>query len=54
MTRDAMVCSPDLDRHVQALRDHDVFDETYVANIGPHCADTIRLYGAEVLPAVAG
>ncbi|MBO0842225.1 MAG: TIGR03557 family F420-dependent LLM class oxidoreductase [Nocardioides sp.] len=54
MTRGSMVCGPDLDRHVQALRDHDAFDETYIANIGPHYADMIRFYGAEVLPALNG
>jgi hypothetical protein len=28
------------------------FDTVYVANMGPHWADMIRFYGAEVLPRV--
>jgi len=52
MTRQSMVCGPDIDRHIEAFGDYAGFDEVYVANIGPHYAEMIRRFGAEVLPAV--
>ena len=53
-TRESVSCGPDVDRHVEALRPYvDAgFDEVYVANMGPHYADMIRAFGAEVLPAL--
>jgi hypothetical protein len=41
-------------RHVESFRPfvEAGFDEVYVANIGPHYADMISRFGAEVLPAV--
>ena len=52
MTRDAIACGPDLDRHVRAFQPFaDAgFDEVYVANMGPHSVDMMNLYRTEVLP----
>jgi G6PDH family F420-dependent oxidoreductase len=54
MTRQAMVCGPDIDRHIESFQPYvDAgFEEVYVANIGPHYKDMIKRFGAEVLPAV--
>jgi len=54
MTRDSMVCGPDVSRHVESFQEYvDAgFEEVYVANIGPHYRDMIERFGAEVLPAV--
>lgn len=43
---------PDVAEHVEAYAPFvDAgFDEVYVANMGPHYADMIRMYGDEVLP----
>lgn len=54
MTRESLVCGPDVDRHAAAFVPYlDAgFDEIYVAAIGPHYREMIRAFGAEVLPAV--
>jgi G6PDH family F420-dependent oxidoreductase len=56
MTRDAIVCGPDPQRHVAALREYvDAgYDEVYVANMGPHYEGFMRLYRDQVLPALRG
>jgi len=56
MTRDSLVCGPDLERHVASFRPYleAGFDEVYVAAIGPHYRDMIETFGKEVLPAVRG
>lgn len=53
--RQKVPCGPDPERHVEQLtRYRDAgFDEVYVANIGPHYADMMRLYASEILPEVA-
>lgn len=53
-TSENTVAGPDIDPHVQQLLDYVEagYDEVYVANMGPHYADMIRAYGAEVLPKV--
>ena len=54
MTRDSVPCGSDVDKHVDGLRPavDAGFEELYVANMGPHYADMISAYGAEVLPAL--
>lgn len=54
MTRDSLVCGPDIERHVASYAPYleAGFDEVYVAAIGPHYRDMIRHFGADVLPAV--
>lgn len=48
----SMACGPDAARHLKAYEPYlsAGFDELYVADIGPHYRDFLRLYGAEVLP----
>jgi G6PDH family F420-dependent oxidoreductase len=52
MTRSSVVCGRDAAEHAEAFEPYlNVgFDEIYVANMGPHYADMIRMYGDEVLP----
>ncbi|MGH3371657.1 MAG: TIGR03557 family F420-dependent LLM class oxidoreductase, partial [Nocardioidaceae bacterium] len=52
MTRDSVVCGPDLERHVDVFEPYaDAgYDEVYVANMGPHYREMIRVYGEKVLP----
>lgn len=56
VTRDAIAesvpCGPDLETHRDAYAPYleTGFDEVYVGNMGPHYAEMIRFYGAEVLP----
>jgi len=54
MTADAVVCGPDLERHVDVFAPYvDAgYDEVYVANMGPHYAEMIKAYGEKVLPAL--
>lgn len=54
MTRDSVVCGPDVERHVDAFTPFvDAgFDEVYVANMGPNYAAMLKMYGEKVLPAV--
>jgi G6PDH family F420-dependent oxidoreductase len=54
MTGSSLVGGPDVDRHIESFVPYlDAgFEEIYVANIGPHYADMIKRFGAEVLPAV--
>jgi G6PDH family F420-dependent oxidoreductase len=51
-TAENLVTGPDVDRHVEALREYvDAgYDEVYVANVGPHHLDMIEAYGRDVLP----
>jgi G6PDH family F420-dependent oxidoreductase len=53
-TAAAITAGPKADQHVSAFKPYAEagFDEIYVANIGPHYADMIRMYHDEVLPAV--
>ena len=55
-TRDSVVCGPDPKAHVDAFAPYvDAgFDEIYVANMGPHYADMLRMYGERVLPGLRG
>ena len=50
--RESVSCGSDISQHVEALGEYvDAgFDDVYVANMGPHYADMIRMFGAEVLP----
>jgi G6PDH family F420-dependent oxidoreductase len=54
MTRESLVCGPDVDRHVEAFKPYVEagFDEIYVAAIGPHYREMISTFGKEVIPAV--
>lgn len=54
MTRESVVCGPDPERHVEAWAPYleAGYDEVYVANMGPHYAEMIRMYGEKVLPAL--
>ena len=56
MTRESVPCGSDVQAHVDGLRPavEAGFDEVDVANMGPHYAEMIRAYGAEVLPALRG
>ncbi|HTW14077.1 MAG TPA: TIGR03557 family F420-dependent LLM class oxidoreductase [Nocardioides sp.] len=53
-TADSVVAGPDVDEHVQQLREYAAagYDEVYVANMGPHYLPMIETYGREVLPAL--
>jgi G6PDH family F420-dependent oxidoreductase len=55
-TADSIVAGPDVDRHVEALREYvDAgYDEVYVANMGPHYLAMIEAYGRDVLPRLRG
>ena len=52
MTRSSVVCGRDATQHAEAFEPYlnAGFDEIYVANMGPHYADMIRMYGDKVLP----
>jgi G6PDH family F420-dependent oxidoreductase len=54
MTRDSVVCGPDVDRHVEAFAPYVEagYDEIYVANMGPHYKAMLAAYGEKVLPAL--
>lgn len=54
MTRDSLVCGPDIERHVASYGPYLAagFEEVYVAAIGPYYRDMISRFGADVLPAV--
>ena len=58
VTREAIAgstpCGPDPQTHRDAYQPflETGFDEIYVGNMGPHYAEMIRAYGAEVLPAL--
>lgn len=56
MMRESMVCGPDAKRHVELARAYaDAgLDEVYIANMGPHYRDMIRLWSEEVLPELRG
>jgi G6PDH family F420-dependent oxidoreductase len=47
-----MPCGPDPKRHVEAVRAYEEagYDTVYVAPVGPHYAEMIKLYRDEVLP----
>jgi G6PDH family F420-dependent oxidoreductase len=53
-TRQAVTAGNDPAKHVEAFAPFmDAgFDEVYVANMGPHFADMLRMYGQHVLPAL--
>jgi G6PDH family F420-dependent oxidoreductase len=52
MTRESVACGPDPGEHLEALEPYvDAgFDDLYVANMGPHYEECIRMYGDEILP----
>jgi G6PDH family F420-dependent oxidoreductase len=52
MTRDSVACGPDPAEHIEKLQPYvDAgFDELYIANMGPHYTECIRMLGEEVLP----
>jgi hypothetical protein len=52
MIADRVPCGPDVETHRSAFEPFRKtgFDEIYVGNMGPHYAEMIRSYGAEVLP----
>ncbi len=52
MTRESTVCGPDASQHLEQAQTYaDAgFDEIYVANMGPHYKEMIRLWGVEVIP----
>ena len=54
MTAGSAPCGPDTQMHVDAFAPYVEagFDEIYVANMGPHHAEMIRVFGSEVLPEV--
>jgi G6PDH family F420-dependent oxidoreductase len=56
MTADSVTCGPDPAAHLEAFQPYlDCgFEEIYVANMGPHYADMLAMYGKEVLPALKG
>jgi G6PDH family F420-dependent oxidoreductase len=51
-TRSSVTCGPDPKAHLEAFAPFiDAgFDEIYVANMGPHYADMLKMYGENVLP----
>jgi G6PDH family F420-dependent oxidoreductase len=51
-TADSVACGPRADDHVAAFKPYVEagFDEIYVANMGPHSVDMMKLYRDEVLP----
>jgi G6PDH family F420-dependent oxidoreductase len=54
MLADATPCGPDLDRHLNAIREFAKagFDELYIQQIGPHQDAFFEIYRAQVLPRV--
>ncbi len=52
MTADSVTCGSDPAEHLKTFDPYlEVgFDEIYVANLGPHYADMLRMYGDEILP----
>jgi hypothetical protein len=52
MTRSSVVCGKDPAEHTKAFAPfvEAGFDKIYIANMGPHYAAMIEMYGAEVLP----
>jgi G6PDH family F420-dependent oxidoreductase len=53
MTREALVCGPDVDRHLEMFDQYAKagYDEIYVNNIGPNWQGFFDLYSRQVLPA---
>jgi hypothetical protein len=51
-TAASVTCGPKPDNHVAAFKPYVEagFDEIYVANMGPHSVDMMKLYRDEVLP----
>jgi G6PDH family F420-dependent oxidoreductase len=54
MTRESVTAGNDPAKHVETFKPYTDagFDEIYVANMGPHYADMLRMYGEAVLPAL--
>ena len=54
MTADAVVCGPDLERHVDVFAPYveTRYEKVSVANTGPHHKEMIRAYGEKVLPSL--
>jgi G6PDH family F420-dependent oxidoreductase len=52
MTAESVTCGKDAAEHLKAFAPYlEVgFDDIYVSNMGPHYAEMITMYGAEVLP----
>ncbi|MFC0624504.1 TIGR03557 family F420-dependent LLM class oxidoreductase [Kribbella deserti] len=51
-TGKSVTCGPKAEDHIEAFKPYVEagFDEIYVANMGPHSVDMMKLYGSEVLP----
>jgi G6PDH family F420-dependent oxidoreductase len=51
-TAKSVTCGPKADAHIEAFKPYVEagFDEIYVANMGPHSIDMMKLYRDEVLP----
>jgi G6PDH family F420-dependent oxidoreductase len=51
-TAKSVTCGPDAAAHIEAFKPYvDVgFDEIYLANMGPHSQDMLKMYASEVLP----
>lgn len=51
----AVVCGPDVERHLAVIREHDEagFDHVCVHQIGPDQEGFLRFYGREILPRLA-
>jgi G6PDH family F420-dependent oxidoreductase len=56
MTAESVTCGPDPSAHLKAFEPYlEVgFDDVYVANMGPHYAEMIQMYGDDVLPSLRG
>ena len=53
---DTVVCGPDPDRHLEAIRRFEAagFDHVYVHQVGPDQDGFMRFYQTEIIPQVAG
>lgn len=52
MTGDSVTCGKDVAEHLKTFDPYleAGFDELYVANMGPHYTEMLRMYGEEILP----
>jgi hypothetical protein len=53
---DTVVCGPDPDRHLEAIRRFEAvgFDHVYVHQVGPDQDGFMRFYQTEIIPQVTG
>jgi G6PDH family F420-dependent oxidoreductase len=54
MVADGVPCGPDLDRHLEAIREYERagFDELYVSQIGPEQDEFLAAYREHILPQI--